>query len=77
MEQSTQQLTYKWLAGICGAIMFFGFTAWISTVQADISELEKKTESIPVLIKQTENQSIQLDRIESKLDDLSKTKLDK
>lgn len=72
-----QQLTYKWLAGVVGAILFFGFTAWISSVQADISDLEKKTESIPVLIRQSEDQSKQLDRIEGKLDELNKTKLDK
>lgn len=68
MAQESQTLTYKWLAGIAGAVIFFGFTFWITTVQADISALQEDVTDIAVVKKEVELLRLQSDRIELKLD---------
>ncbi len=72
MTVEKQQLTFKWLVGVLGAVVFFGFTAWISNIHTAIADLQQKASAIDSVQVQLTDIKDRVVRIENKVDSLQK-----
>lgn len=63
-NNSGNSLTYKWLTGITVGILIMIVGSWVASVQAAVTK-------VPILEEKLSNVSTQLEKVNSKLDNIS------